>query len=89
MLGNKHIVIIHATIKKECEQLADLVVSLAKDVPSRRLTWRPGQGQVMGKSHDAKVSFIVILFNNYLSITGLKSKLLIVTKTQVVLKSII
>ncbi|KZP25415.1 proteasome activator pa28 REG alpha beta subunit [Athelia psychrophila] len=25
MLGNKHIVIIHATIKKECEQLADLV----------------------------------------------------------------
>lgn len=31
MLGNKHIVMIHATIKKECEQLADLVVSLAKD----------------------------------------------------------
>ncbi|KAF7979381.1 hypothetical protein HWV62_42470 [Athelia sp. TMB] len=41
MLSNQHIVKVHADIKKECEQLADLV-SL-------------GQSETLGEPHDAKV----------------------------------
>ncbi len=60
--ANRHIVSVHETIKKECEQLIDLTVCSASRLQVWRPSYhRPGQSKAVDQLDDAQVRLSSLL----------------------------